>query len=337
MESATASRLPALPGLIQVGLIALLVLLAAVAWMITGEQMEGMDAGPGTDPGALGFFVGVWVVMMAAMMFPSIAPMVLMHVRIQEGKRERGQAGVAGASALFVAGYLLAWSAAGLVGYGLFQLGKVATGDLFAWDDAGPYLAGAIVCMAAVYQLTPLKDVCLRHCRSPFAFLMEHWQAGRLGSLRMGFVHGGWCIGCCWALMAALFALGVMSLAWMAFIAALIAIEKLLPWKAVANRGIAVLLLVLGLALAFAPESVPGLTLPGSPEVMDGMGMEGSDGGSMEGGAMEGGAMRDESMGPGGSMSDGGSMNDSPMSGGASGESPPGSPMGAGGGSDPMP
>ena len=154
MESAAIRRLPALPGLIQLGLIALLVLLAAVAWVITGEQMDGMDAGPGTDPGALGFFVGVWVVMMAAMMFPSIAPMVLMHVRIQEGRRERGEAGVAGATALFVAGYLLAWAAAGLIGYGIFQLGKAATGDLFSWANAGPYLAGAIVLAAAVYQIT---------------------------------------------------------------------------------------------------------------------------------------------------------------------------------------
>ena len=310
MESAAVRRLPALPGLIQLGLIALLVLLAAVAWVITGEQMDGMDAGPGTDPGTLGFFVGVWVVMMAAMMFPSIAPMVLMHVRIQEGRRERGEAGVAGATALFVGGYLLAWAAAGLIGYGIFQLGKAATGDLFSWDNAGPYLAGGIVCGAAIYQLTPLKDVCLRHCRSPFAFLMQHWHAGRLGSLRMGVVHGGWCVGCCWALMAALFALGVMSLGWMAFIAALIAVEKLLPWKALANRGVAVLLLVLGLTLAFTPASVPGLTLPGSPEAMQGM-----EGGSMSEGSMNESSMNEGSM-DGGSMSGGGG-NDEPSQGNA--------------------
>jgi predicted metal-binding membrane protein len=303
MESASLRRLPALPGVIQLGLIALLLLLALVAWVITGEQMEGMDAGPGTDPGTFGFFVGVWVVMMAAMMFPSIAPMVLMHVRIQEGKRERGQGAVAGATALFVCGYLLAWLAAGLIGYGIYELGRALTGDLFSWDNGGPYLAGAIVCMAAIYQLTPLKDVCLRHCRSPFAFLMQHWQAGRLGSLRMGLAHGGWCVGCCWALMATLFALGVMSVGWMAFIAALIAIEKLLPWKELANRGIAVLLLVLGLMLAFAPASVPGLTIPGSPEAM--RGMESMDGGSMGGGSMEqesidgGGSMEKESIGGG--------------------------------------
>jgi predicted metal-binding membrane protein len=317
MESAAVRRLPALPGLVQLGLIALLVLLAAVAWVITGEQMDGMDAGPGTDPGALGFFVGVWMVMMAAMMFPSIAPMVLMHVRIQEGRRERGEAGVVGATSLFVAGYLLAWSAAGLIGYGIFQLGRALTGDLFSWDNAGPYLAGGIVCAAAIYQLTPLKDVCLRHCRSPFAFLMQHWHAGRLGSLRMGVVHGGWCIGCCWALMAALFALGVMSLGWMALIAALIAIEKLLPWKALANRGIAALLLVLGLAVAFSPASVPGLTVPGSAEAMQGM----------EGGSMNGGSMNGDSM-------ESGAMNGESMSGGNEGQSQ-GDAMDAG--SDPMP
>jgi predicted metal-binding membrane protein len=277
MESATTRRAPPLPGLIQLGLIGLLVVLAAVAWAITNEQMAGMDGGPGTDPGALGFFVGVWVVMMAAMMFPSIAPMVVMHVRIQQGRRERGQAGTRGAAAFFVVGYLVAWTAAGLVGYGIYRLGKAATADAFSWDHGGPYLAGGIVLAAAAYQLTPLKDVCLRHCRSPLMFLMSQWRPGRLGGLRMGVLHGGWCIGCCWALMAALFALGVMNLGWMALIAALIAAEKLLPWKQVASGGIAVLLLVLGLAVAFTPSSVPGLTLPGSPKAMRGMqGMEGS-------------------------------------------------------------
>ena len=111
----------------------------------------------------------------------------------------------------------------------------------------------------------------------------------------MGIVHGGWCIGCCWALMAALFALGVMSLGWMAFIAALIAVEKLVPWKAVANRGIAVLLLVLGLAVALTPASVPGLTLPGSAG--GDAGMEGLDGGSM--GRMDEGSMGEGSMNEG--------------------------------------
>ncbi len=286
MESATIRRAPPLPGLIQLGLIGLLIVLAAVAWAITDDQMAGMDAGPGTDLGALGFFIGVWVVMMAAMMFPSIAPMVVMYVRMQEGQRAGGQGRIATGTVLFVAGYLLAWTAAGLVGYAIYQLGREATGDAFSWGNAGPYLAGGIIAAAAVYQLTPLKDVCLRHCRSPFAFLMRHWQPGPLGSLRMGVAHGGWCVGCCWALMAALFALGVMSLGWMALIAALIAAEKLLPWKALANRGIAVLLLVLGLSVAFVPARVPGLILPGSAEAMDAMQSMGSMGGGSQPGSM---------------------------------------------------
>jgi predicted metal-binding membrane protein len=113
-------------------------------------------------------------------------------------------------------------------------------------------------------------------------FLLTRWKPGRAGALHMGVEHGGWCVGCCWGLMAALFALGVMSIGWMAFVAALIAFEKLLPWKAVANRGIAVLFVVLGLGVAFASEDVPGLTLPDSPgakAAMDSMGM--GAGGSM--------------------------------------------------------
>jgi predicted metal-binding membrane protein len=138
-------------------------------------------------------------------------------------------------------------------------------------------VAGGVIAGAAIYQLTPLKDACLRRCRSPMTFLLTAWRPGRVGALRMGLEHGGWCVGCCWGLMAALCALGVMSIGWMVFIAALIAIEKLLPWKPLANRGIAVLLLVLGLAVAFVPENVPGLTLPdssGAQAAMDSMGMD---------------------------------------------------------------
>ena len=271
MESATVRRPPPLPGLIQLGLIGLLLALAVLAWKLTDVQMAGMDAGPGTDLGSLGFFIGTWVVMMAAMMFPSIAPMVLMFSRIQAGRRERGDAVAGGLATLFVGGYLVSWAAAGLAAYLVFEAGKAVTGDVFSWDNAGPYLAGGVIVAAALYQLTPLKDVCLRHCRSPLMFLLTHSKPGRIGAVRMGVEHGGFCVGCCWMLMAALFALGVMSLGWMAFIAALIAIEKLLPWKLVANRGIAVLLAVLGVAVATAPDHVPGLTVPGSAQATSSM------------------------------------------------------------------
>jgi predicted metal-binding membrane protein len=146
--------------------------------------------------------------------------------------------------------------------YGLLALGRSLHIEALAWDRAGPYVAGGVLGGAAVYQLTPLKDACLSRCRSPLAFVMTNWRSGRAGAALMGVTHGAWCVGCCWALMASLFALGVMSVGWMIFVAAVIAVEKLVPWKAAAYRGIAVLLLALGLMMAFAPERVLGLMIP---------------------------------------------------------------------------
>ncbi len=287
MESATLRRVPQLSNAIQLGLIFGLLLLAAVAWAMTGDRMGGMDAGPGTDLGGLGFWVTAWVVMMAAMMFPSIAPMVLMYARIEEGKRERDQRVQAGTTALFVAGYLVTWAVAGLVGYALIEGVRALDIGFLAWDSGGPYVAGAVIVAAGIYQLTPMKDACLRRCRSPMGFLLTSWRPGRTGALQMGMEHGGWCVGCCWGLMAALFALGVMSIGWMVMIAALIAIEKLLPWKAVANRSIALLLVVLGLGVAFFADDVPGLTLPDSPEAQAAMDSMGMGGGSMNDSQMQ--------------------------------------------------
>jgi predicted metal-binding membrane protein len=272
MASATLQRAPAPPTRIQVALVGLLLVLAGAGWAVTGDRMRGMDAGPGTDLGGLGWFIVVWVTMMAAMMLPSIAPMVVAHARLQEARRERGRTAALGANGLFVAGYLVAWTAAGLLGYAIFDGLRSLDLGFLAWDDAGRYLSGGVILGAGLYQLTAPKDACLRHCRSP-AMLLRHWHPGRLGALRMGIEHGGICIGCCWTLMAALFALGVMSVAWMAFVAALIAAERLLPWKAPAVRVIAVVLAVLGIAVAFVPEQVPGLTIPGSPEAMPAMSM----------------------------------------------------------------
>jgi predicted metal-binding membrane protein len=282
MESATLRRAPPLPALIQVGLVAFLVVLAGASWALTDNRMSGMDAGPGTELGGLGWFIGVWVTMMAAMMFPSIAPMVLICAGAQAASRDRGQATPSGATAIFVAGYLVAWALAGLIGYMVVESARSLDLGFLAWEEAGPYVAGGVILGAALYQLTPLKDTCLRRCRSPLTFVIERWRPGRLGALRMGIEHGGFCVGCCWALMAALLALGVMSIGWMALIAALIAAEKLLPWGAVANGGIAVVLAVLGIAVAFAPGDIPGLTIPGSPEAVQAMDAMGMEGGAME-------------------------------------------------------
>jgi predicted metal-binding membrane protein len=283
MESATLRRPPPLPSLLQIGLIALLIAAAALAWAVTDDRMGGMDAGPGTDLGGAAWFTGVWVVMMAAMMFPAIWPMVVMYARVDKAKRGRNAAAPAGALALFVAGYLVAWSAVGLLAYGIFELVSSADIGFLAWDEGGRYLSAGVLLGAAAYQLTPLKDVCLRKCRNPLTFLMHGWRPGRIGALRMGVAHGGWCIGCCWALMAALFALGVMSIGWMALIAAFIALEKLLPWKTVASGVVTVALVGLAIGVLAAPEDVPGLTVPGSSDAdqaMEAMGMEAEPEGS---------------------------------------------------------
>ncbi len=238
---------------------------AVLAWILTRQRMLGMDAGPGTDPGSFGFYVVSWVVMMSAMMFPSIAPMVLTFAFVQRRRRERGAIDCIVSSWLFVAGYLIIWTGLGLFAYAAFVGIRSLSIPALSWQRGGAYLAGGVLVAAAAYQLTPAKDACLRRCRGPLDFVMSQWREGSWGALRMGVIHGAWCVGCCWALMAALFALGVMSIPWMIVVAGMIAVEKLLPWKAFANRLIALALLALGLGVALAPNHVPGLTIPGSP------------------------------------------------------------------------
>jgi predicted metal-binding membrane protein len=252
----------------RLGLVALLFALAAVAWWSTAQRMAGMDEGPGTNLGALGWFLGVWVVMMAAMMFPSVSPTVALYARMA---RRRAPA----APLVFTAGYVATWAAAGLLAYGIFEAVRSVLGSQLSWDSGGRWLAGGTLIAAAAYELTPLKNVCLTKCRSPLGFLLGAWRDGLRGAFAMGTRHGTWCVGCCWALMAALFALGVMSLAWMAFVAAIITLEKTLPARRSVTYGTVAVLLVLGIVLVAAPDAIPGLTVPGSG-AMDGMGSGGS-------------------------------------------------------------
>jgi predicted metal-binding membrane protein len=239
-----------------------LIAVAGLAWLLTGERMAGMDMGPGTDPGSLAFYVPVWVGMMAAMMLPSAVPMVAAHSTVQQRRRALGRNPTRGASLAFASGYLLIWTAFGVVAYALFELVRSLDVEALSWSRDGPYVAGAVIAAAAIYQLSPLKDACLAKCRSPLAFVVGSWRDGRLGATRMGVEHGAWCVGCCWGLMLTLFAVGVMSITWTVVIAVLVAVEKLLPWPALANRGIALLLIVLAVGVAIAPEQVPGLTIP---------------------------------------------------------------------------
>ena len=240
-----------------------LVGVAALGWVVARDRMVGHGHGARDGAWIAGLLRSIWVAMMAAMMLPSAAPMVAVHLAVERRRRELGRDAQRGGSVAFVGGYLLVWTAFGIVAYALFELVRSFDVDVLAWSRGGRYVAALVVAAAAVYQLTPLKDVCLAKCRSPLAFVVGSWRAGRLGAVRMGIEHGAWCVGCCWALMATLFALGVMSIVWTVVIAALVALEKLSPWEG-ANRGVALLLLALALCIALAPEHMPGLTIPGS-------------------------------------------------------------------------
>jgi predicted metal-binding membrane protein len=239
---------------------------ALVTWVVTVERMRGMDAGPGTDLGALGWFVGVWVTMMAAMMLPSVMPMTLVFARVSAERQRRGRSFVP--TWVFVAGYLMAWTAYGLVAYGIFRAIQSAHIHAFSWHAQGPLIAGGAIVAAGIYQLTPLKRVCLRHCRSPMHYVFGGWRPGWRGAVRMGLEHGAFCVGCCWGLMLILFALGVMSVVWMLVVAGLVFAEKVLPFGDRLSRVFAVAFVAIGIWVAAAPASVPGLTQPSSAHAM---------------------------------------------------------------------
>jgi predicted metal-binding membrane protein len=218
--------------------------LVVAAWAVTVERMQGMDAGPGTDLGGLGWYLGIWVTMMAAMMLPSEAPSAVLVGRLTRGLP----------TLLFLAGYLAVWTAYGLAAYGLFRLVTSFDTGWLAWDEGGPYVAGGVIAAAGIYELTPLKQYCLRRCRSP------HPDGP---AFRSGVANGLFCVGSSGGLMAVLFALGVMSLVWMVVVGAVIFAEKVLPHGIRLSRVVAVALLAVGIWVAFSPSTVPGLTEPG--------------------------------------------------------------------------
>jgi predicted metal-binding membrane protein len=201
-------------------------ILAAVAggsWIFLlamGDDMP-MDAG---------LWIGAWTVMMAAMMLPSAAPLVLLY-----GGRTK-----AADSTLLMTGYLLVWAAAGLAAYAV---------DSRVMDPPDGVVAGVLIA-AGIYQFTPLKNACLRRCRNPADFLVTHWHGGSAGGVRIGIEHGAYCVGCCWTLMAVLVLVGAMALAWVAVIALAVAAEKLLPQGEALARVVGVALVTGGIVVA---------------------------------------------------------------------------------------
>ncbi|MFI8460796.1 DUF2182 domain-containing protein [Kitasatospora sp. NPDC085464] len=201
----------------------LIVLIAVLAWVLTVGQALDMGIEPGTMGMALPLFLVLWLAMMAAMMLPSVAPVAVTWAK--GIARQSSGATRALRTTEFIAGYLIAWTVFGLVAYGALAV----TGDLVDRDpDAGKWIGAAAFALAGLYQLGPLKNVCLRHCRSPIGQLLHYASyRPRMRDLRVGLHHGAYCVGCCWALMIALIPLGVMNIAAMAGLAVLIFLEKL--------------------------------------------------------------------------------------------------------------
>jgi predicted metal-binding membrane protein len=236
-----------------------LVTVAAWAWTLAGASMMpsfgdgtsmtemvssmAMTVAPWSLSHAALIFV-MWWVMMAAMMLPSAAPLILLATAICRRKgRDRLPALIAGA---LTVGYLTVWGAfslcATLAQWGLEMTGLIASGMTFV----APALAGGILLAAGLYQVTPLKRACLRHCRSPVEFITAHWRPGAAGAFRLGLVHGTYCAGCCWFLMAMLFVGGVMNPFWIGGIALYVLLEKLAPYGERLSRASGLVLVLYG-------------------------------------------------------------------------------------------
>ena len=235
-----------------------LLVLAALAWGVLLWQAQTTDAAMAMTP-TMGMeaplFLAIWVVMMVAIMFPTAAPMILMFARAQAGKRQREQPFVP--TWLFVSAYLLVWSLLGVAAYAAAVAAeRLAEQSMWLMEHAAQ-VGGTVLILAGLYQLTPLKAVCLSKCRSPLSFIMASWRDGRGGAFRMGVEHGLYCAGCCWLLFVILFPLGMLNVAAMALITALIFAEKALPGGRRLSWAAGAALVAYGLLVIVMPDALP--------------------------------------------------------------------------------
>ena len=230
-----------LPRPLAAGIVAALLACATAAWMVTIDEAGSMGKGGIAMVGAALFLI-TWLVMMVAMMFPSVAPMTLAFASVT---RSRGEGILP--TAVFVLGYLLVWTAAGVVPLVVLQTASHIWMVPPSWL---PRVSGAVIIAAGVYQFTPLKDICLRACRSPMGFMHSHdFGGGPASAVRAGASHGFFCLGCCWALMAVLAVLGLTNIAWMAVFAAVFFIEKNVRGGELLSRVVGAACIVGGLAI----------------------------------------------------------------------------------------
>ena len=240
-------------------LLGMLLALATLAWGVvawSARALPAMASGP-TMGMAAPLFLAIWVAMMVAMMFPSAAPMILMYVGIARGRSQRGQAFAP--TWVFVGGYLVVWALCGPRGVSARHGIGVAAGPIAMADGARGPVGGALLIAAGVYQLTPLKGACLAKCRTPIQFLLGSWREGYAGALRMGLAHGLVCLGCCWLLFVILFPLGIMNIAAMALLTALIFAEKALPHGELTSRVAGAALVLYGALVLLDPALLPGM------------------------------------------------------------------------------
>jgi predicted metal-binding membrane protein len=248
-------------------IITALVLLSLLAWVVTVREMGSMGLGMMThsmtmgQPFSLsnaGLYIVFWGVMMVAMMFPSVAPMVVLFSTLARRKHEQNeQAGSSRPSSsvwVFVAGYSLLWTLTGGIAYAGDLAMQSLPHTFPSLRTYGTLIGGATLIIAGLYQLTPLKYLCLTQCRSPFGFLVQHWQEGARGAFRMGFQHGAYCLGCCWSLMAVMFVMGTMNLVWMGILSLVIFVEKIVPHGIRLGKTVGVGLIGLGLLMAVSPN-----------------------------------------------------------------------------------
>ncbi len=237
-------------------LLGVMAAIAGVAWaalLFSDLHMKSPMMATMSGPESLGFFLLSWVVMMVAMMLPAATPMAQAYVNLSVEKA-RGSKWISAQAATFLSSYLVVWTLFGLGVGGLYLLlsggvvGGVSIGTL------QPIVAGGALIVAGVYQCTPLKNVCLTACHSPFSFLFLRWRAGVSGAAYLGFYHAAYCIGCCWALFLVLFAVGVASLPWMALLTLIIFAERTLPHGLRASYVIGALFIALGASFIFLPE-----------------------------------------------------------------------------------
>lgn len=242
-----------------------LLTLAAAAWALLVLQAQMPMAMTPTAGMEAPLFLAMWVAMMVAIMFPTAAPMILTFATVQKGRREKGQAFVP--TWVFIGAYLLVWTAFGVAAYAAALAAEALAMNSMWLVENGGRIGGLLLVLAGLYQLSPLKTACLSKCRTPLSFIMTSWRDGRGGAFRMGIEHGWYCMGCCWLLFLILFPLGVMNIAAMVVLTALIFAEKSLPIGPRVAQGAAAALVLYGAVVMAMPQFLPVMpqAMPDTP------------------------------------------------------------------------